>query len=426
MLLKSARIDEAVGAMNANGLHNKRVRGTLAMSVQHIITTLEFKLYPTKAQEITLTTWLRTACWTYNRCLEQRVKAYRRRSESISFNDQSALLTGWRNRIERLQDCPTLFLRDSLRRVDRGFAAFFRRLGAGQKPGFPRFRSHRRYNSLECLQSGNYISTRTIRIPKLAKVRARGRFGIAGQQKLLRIIRRASGWYAQVVIDTGAVVPEPVVAPVAPIGIDVGLNTFAALSNGEQVNNPRFLRKAEAKLKRAQRKVSRCKRGSHNRRKAVKKLARQHERVGAQRKDFAHQTARRLVNRFDLIAFEALNIIGLSRTRLAKSVHDAAWGIFLAILTCKAAYAGCRTVAVDPRGTSQTCPNCGALAKKKLSEREHRCPCGLTADRDAVAAQVILARALGVAGAGGGHGLCAAIGASHPDETRNLDDVTHY
>jgi putative transposase len=193
----------------------------------------------------------------------------------------------------------------------------------------------------------------------------------------------------------------PVVhTPGDSVGIDVGLESFATLSTGEKIQNPRFFRKSEKKLKRLQRRLSRKRKGSQNRRKIVKKLARQHEKIKAQRRDFAHQTSRNLVNRFGRIAVEDLNIKGLAKTKLAKSILDAAWGLFFFYLTYKAEEAGKTMVKVDPRGTSQTCPSCGEIQKKILSDRIHQCSgCGLVLDRDHAAALVILDRAVGVAAA---------------------------
>lgn len=369
------------------------------MSVQTILRTVEFKLYPSAEQAKTLDSWLGACCWVYNRALEQRTKAYKRRGESPTLYDQCKLLTEWRDRMERLRLVPAQFERDALRRVDRGMKSFFRRCKAGEKPGYPRFRSRHRYNSLECLAPGKYLRGNKITVPVLGSIRCRG-IGqdVSGVQKLLRIIRRPSGWYAQILFERTVEIPDCV--PDAEIGIDMGLNSFAVLSDGEVIENPRFARKSEAKKKRLQRRVSRKQKGSKNRCKAVKRLARHHERVAAQRKDFAHQQSRRLVNRFGLIAHEDLNIKGLAKSKLSKSILDAAWGLFLGYLRSKAECASCRIVAVDPRGTSQECPSCGAIRKKTLSERIHSCPCGMPPiDRDHAAAQVILSRAAGVAAA---------------------------
>jgi putative transposase len=358
--------------------------------------SVEFKLYLNKGQEGTLNSWLRICCDIYNRALEARIKTYEATKKPLSLYDQQVELTQWRKE-ERIAGCPSEFERDALRRLDRGMRAFFQRLKLGQKPGFPRFRSWQRYASMECLYARNYLRGSRILVPGIGLVPGRGfHQDASGKQKSIRIIKRASGWYAQILCERTLPV-VPITGPA--IGIDVGLESFATLSTGEEIENPRFFRKSEKKLKRLQRRLSRKKKGSQNRKKAVKKLARQHEKIKAQRQDFAHQLSRRLINRFGLIAVEDLNIKGLAKTKLAKSILDAAWGQFLFYLTYKAEEAGKRVVKVDPRGTSQTCPSCGEIQKKVLSDRTHRCPCGLVLDRDHAAALVILDRAAGVAAA---------------------------
>ena len=173
----------------------------------------------------------------------------------------------------------------------------------------------------------------------------------------------------------------------------LGLTSFAVLADGSEIVNPRYYREAEARLRRAQRKVARRKKGSHRRRKAVCELQRAHAYVLNQRRDFLHKQSRRLVDEHGMIAVEDLNVKGLARTNLAKSVHDAGWSMFLAMLAYKAENAGRRLLRVDPRGTSQTCP-CGSKVPKTLRDRWHDCSaCGLSASRDHVSAQLILSRA---------------------------------
>jgi putative transposase len=325
--------------------------------------------------------------------LEQRIKAYKRRKESVQYNTQQALLTEWRERMEELRLVPCAFERDALRRVDRGMKAFFRRVKAGQKAGFPRFRSWKRYNSMECLAVGTYLKGDRIRVPNMGMIRCRGRLLPEGKQRALRVIRKPSGWYAQVLLDDGKQAPETRPVQTA-IGVDVGLNAFATMSDGSKIENPRFGRKAANKLRALQRQLARKDKGSENRKRAVKAVARQHERIADQRKYFCHQISTDLIRRYDLVAFENLNIAGMARTRFAKSILDAGWGTFTQQLTVKAANAGRLAVAVNPRGTSQECPDCGAIAKKNLSERTHYCSCGLITDRDTASARVILARAM--------------------------------
>ncbi len=358
--------------------------------------THEFKLYPTKSQEATLETWLRRCCWVYNRALEHRIKAYKRRKQSVSRYEQYNLLAEWRKRISCLSSVPSDFQRDAMRRVDLGMKAFFRRFQAGEKPGFPRFKSSRRYNSMAILDPRSYVHGNKIRIPKIGLIKCSGQDDIPTSQKSLKIIRRASGWYAQVVVETDA---EQFVSTGEYVGVDVGLTSFAALSTGETIENPRWARRSQRQVAHAQRRVSRRKKGSKNRRKAVKRVAMAHEKITSQRKDFCHQLSRRLVNEYDLIAIEKLNVTGLSRGRLSRSIMDAGWSILFQQLTYKAESAGKLVVAVDPRGTSQTCPECGVVKKKELRERVHACNCGCVIDRDVAAARVILSRALRVVGA---------------------------
>jgi putative transposase len=359
-----------------------------------MIRTFEYKLYPNKSQVQVLDRWLGVCCWVYNKALEMRIKAYKRRGEQVSLYNQYTFLTEWRGRMDWIRAVPLGFLRDAVRRVDLGMKAFFRRLKTGERPGFPRFRSRHRYNSLEYAAVGNYLVGDRIRVPNMGRIRCRGRLLPEGQQRVLRIIRRASGWYAQIVLDDGQ--QPPTMRPVKlAIGIDLGLTHFAALSDGTFIDNPRWGQRSAHKLRALQRRVSRRQKGSKRRRKAVKALQRQHERIAAQRRCFCHEHTSILVQKYDLIAYENLNIKGLARTRFAKSILDAAWGTFCNQLSVKAEWAGRSAVAVDPHGTSQTCPNCGRVKPKELSERWHSCECGCECERDHAAAQVILARALG-------------------------------
>lgn len=361
--------------------------------------TIEAKLYLTPAQITILEAWLRTCCAIYNRALEQRKKAYCRRGESLTYNQQQSLLTKQRSRGGELGMLPVLIERDALRRVDRGMQAFFRRLKSGEKPGFPRFRSHRRYDSLEFAGIGSYVRTGDLlMIPKLGLVKFRsGPQQIPKTQRVLRIIRRASGWYAQVIVDQVKTIGD--LEDCGPIGLDMGLESFATTSNGEQIENPRFYRKSMKRRRGLQRSISRKRRGSKNRRKAVLKLRKHEEKVALQRRNFCHQHSTELVRKHPLIAVEKLNIKGMSRSRFAKSIADAGWGTFLSQLAYKAASAGRELVAVNPSGTSQECPDCGAVRKKSLSERSHSCACGLRCHRDHASARVILARALVATGA---------------------------
>ena len=362
--------------------------------------TIEFKLLLQPAQIKTLESWMRTCCRIHSLALEMRKKAWERRKENVNYNAQQGWLTGLRSRKEQVKDAPCEFERDALRRVDKAFKAFFRRCKEGGAPGFPRFRSAIRYNSMECLRSGTYVrSDGMVSVPRLGLVKIRsGNQRIPKSQKLLRIIRRASGWYGQVVVDEVKVIKN--LEDHGSIGIDVGVESLATLSDGSKIENPRFYRKSETKLRGLQRSVSRKKKGSKNRKRAIRRLARHHERVALQRRNFCHQHSTELVRKHPVIAVEKLKVANMVKNRhLSKSISDAGWNTFTTQLTVKAANAGRLVVAVNPAGTSQTCPDCGNVRKKKLSERTHSCACGLKCHRDHASARVILARALGATGA---------------------------
>ncbi|MEH2198659.1 RNA-guided endonuclease InsQ/TnpB family protein [Nostoc sp.] len=193
--------------------------------------------------------------------------------------------------------------------------------------------------------------------------------------KTASVTKKADGYYVNLSLDDKTV---PTVKPDFNvdniIGIDVGLIDFYVGSDNTRIAAPKYLRKAERKLKSAQRKVSRRNKGSNRRKKAIQKLGKQHKKVADTRKDFHFKTANTLLNNYDVVAVEKLNIKGLAVGRLAKSVNDAGWGQFISILSNKAENAGLKVIAVNPNGTSQECSNCGTKVKKPLSQRMHNCP----------------------------------------------------
>jgi putative transposase len=214
----------------------------------------------------------------------------------------------------------------------------------------------------------------------------------------MRLTADAAGhWYVTLACIDVPVKPLPVTG--CDVGVDLGLVHFAATSDGTIFPNPRPLAAARITLERAHRRVSRRVRGSHRRRIAVHLLARHHQRVRNIRRENHISVAKALVERNDTIFVEALNIKGLAGGMLSKSVSDAGWGDFLRWLHVKAEEAGRTVVEVNPRGTSQTCPACGLVAPKLLSQRVHRCVCGLVCDRDVVAARVILGLGTSLRGA---------------------------
>ncbi|AFZ37946.1 transposase, IS605 OrfB family [Stanieria cyanosphaera PCC 7437] len=216
------------------------------------------------------------------------------------------------------------------------------------------------------------------------------------QIKRIRLIKRADGYYAQFCIDQKRL--EDCTPTHNALGLDVGLESFYTDSNGDKVENPRFLRKAEKKLKRLQRSLSRKRGGSNNRSKARQKLARQHLKVSRQRKDFAVKLARCVMISNDIVVIENLNIKGLARTRMAKSVTDASWSLFRQWLEYFAKVFQRKLVAVNPNYTSQDCSSCGERVKKSLSTRTHICECGIVLCRDHNAAINILNKGLDAVG----------------------------
>jgi putative transposase len=282
-------------------------------------------------------------------------------------------------------------LQDTLRRLDKTYKAFFARMKRGQKAGFPRFKGRNRYDSFTYPQSGFELGTK-LQLSKIGSIKIKQHRDIEGEIKTLTIRREAGCWYACFSVEY-----QPTVLPhnSKNIGIDVGLEAFATLSDGTRIENHRYYQAAQANLRRAQRKVARRQnKKSKRRRKAILLLQKAHQHVANQRKDFQHKLSTQLVQKFGMIAVEDLNIRGLSAGILGKAVHDVAWSSFLNMLAYKAANAGRQVIKVDPKYTSQECPTCHALEKKSLSERVHRCDCGLTIGRDHAAAFVILGRGL--------------------------------
>lgn len=278
-------------------------------------------------------------------------------------------------------------------RLDKAFKSFFARVKRGDKPGFPRFRSFRRYDSLTYLEYGKgakIMPTGKLRIQGAGHIKMKMHRPIKGRIKTTTIKREAGRWFTSFVVEF---TPTPLPENLDAIGIDVGLSSFATMSDGTEIANPGFFKNGQAKLRIAGRRVSRRKKGSNRRRKAVLLLQRAHAHVAAQRSDFHHKLSRQLVNQFGLIVVEDLNVKGLAGGMLAKAVSDVGWSQFFRMTEYKAEWAGRRFVKVDPRGTSQTCI-CGERVPKKLSDRWHLCPkCEASMSRDEMSAQIILSRA---------------------------------
>jgi putative transposase len=293
-------------------------------------------------------------------------------------------------------------MRDPLRRVDRAFKAFFRRCKSGEKPGCPRFRSRDRYHSFAV--NLPVVRERSIRIPKLGDIRIRGGRPVSGVPKVLIVKRVGTRWDVRVVCDLGPSPERGIVA--SAVGIDLGVSAFVTLSDGRQIENPRWTKQSQKKLTMASQRVARKKKGSKNCLKAKELLRRAYQSAANARLNYCHHVSKWLVDHYDLIAHENLAIRNLTRSAkgtvekpgrnvaqksgLNRSILDAAWGILLHQLAYKAESAGRTVIRVNPRGTSQRCSQCGQTIAKTLAERRHICVCGTNLDRDHNAALNIL------------------------------------
>jgi putative transposase len=340
----------------------------------------KYRLQPNASQEHVLNEWRLQCCAIYNAALEQRIAYWRKAGQSITRYDQQAQLTELRAADPTFAAVPALVQRSALRRIDLAYQSFFRRCKAGEAPGFPRFRSQQRYDSfaIGCVT----VKKDRVRVPKLGHVKLNLYRPIEGTIKNV-ILRRdgADKWWIVFQCDVGD--PPPKVLIKSTVGIDVGLTTLTTLSTGAQIQNPRYFKHSHAQLKLRQQDLCRKQQGSKNRDRARILVAKTHAHVHNQRLNHAREEAKKIVERYDLISHEKLNIRGLAGGMLAKSVHDASWGLLLRAIACKAECAGKTIVAVDPRGTSQRCSRCATIVKKTLADRVHNCPhCGLVLDRD--------------------------------------------
>jgi putative transposase len=353
--------------------------------------TFKYKLLPTPEQEQTMAFVLRRCRELYNAALQERRDAWQKCRKRITCTHQSTELPAIKEVRPEYHDIHSQVLQDVLTRLDRAFQAFFRRVAAGEQPGYPRFQGQRRFNSFTYKQFGNgaTLDNGLLVLSKIGRIAIRWSRPLQGTVKTVTITHEADGWYCCFSCAEVPILPLPRTG--RETGIDVGLKVFLITAEGEPVENPRHYRRAERELKKAQRRVSRRKKDSTRRRTAVQLLARKHQKVRRQRNDFHHKTALDLVRAYDIIYLEDLRVANMVRNHhLAKSISDAGWAQFRSILEGKAACAGRRVIAVPAASTSQDCSGCGARVEKSLSVRTHVCTsCGLILDRDQNAAKNI-------------------------------------
>jgi putative transposase len=357
-------------------------------------TAYQYRLHLTRGQQRLLEQQLEECRWVYNQTLAARRDAWEQRQETLGLYDTQALLPDWKAERCSLKLVHSQVLQNVQVRVDLAFKAFFRRVKAGESEvGYPRFKGFGRYDSMTYPQYGNgaRLEGNRLILSKIGAVLINLHRLVEGRIKTVTLRHASTGkWFVAFAVEREGIALADV--PEAAVGVDVGLEKFATLSTGETIDNPRFFRGDEHDLKRAQRRLSEQPKGTLERARRRKVVARIHERIANRRKNFAHQQSRKLVKRFGVIVFEDLSITRMIKNHcLAKSIADAAWNQLASYTHYKAEDAGRVYVEIDPRGSSQRCSRCGAAVKKHLSMRMHQCPhCGLEIDRDLNAAYNIL------------------------------------
>ncbi len=352
--------------------------------------TFKYRIFPTKAQTSVMEATLNLCRELYNSALQERREAWKLNRINISNQDQEKQLPEIKTIREDLNSVYSQVLQDVLKRVDRSFQNFFRRVKRKEKAGFPRFQNKFRYNSFTYKQLGFSLSDGKLSLSKIGQVKIKLHRKIIGKVKTLTISRDSCGkWFACFSVETVKESLEPINKSV---GIDVGLKTFCTISDGTEIDNSRFFRNSAQVLATAQRRLSKQPKGSKERHKKRKIVAKIHNRIKNRRTNFAHQVSRFLVNSYDRIFFEDLNVKGMMKNPcLAKSIGDAAWNQTVQYTQYKAENAGRIVRTVNPRNTSQICSSCGETVKKDLSVRIHHClKCGLEICRDLNAAKNIL------------------------------------
>ncbi|MCX4632165.1 transposase [Streptomyces sp. NBC_01443] len=392
-----------------------------------MIRAYKFLMRPTVGQTITLGEMLRDHCSLYNGALQERRDAWRHVSKtSVKYGQQSAQLKEIRAFDPDRQGRWSFSSQQAtLRRLDKAFAAFFRRVKSGEAPGYPRFRGVSWFDTVDFPKDGDgcrwdatpHDRVTRVRFQGVGHVKVNQHRPVVGRVKTVSVKREGKHWY--VVLTTEQPRPEPLSPTGSVVGIDMGVASFLTTSSGEHVANPRHGRKAAAILKAAQQALARFPRVRRDKRtanhqRAVTKVAGLHRKVRRQRLDHAHKTALGLVREHDFIAHEDLKICNMSKTPapkpdpeapggflpnggaakagLNRSISDAGWGVFLTILHAKAESAGREVIAVDPRNTSRTCPECGHVAaeNRPTQEKFHCVSCGHQAHTDTVGALNVL------------------------------------
>jgi putative transposase len=361
-----------------------------------MLRAFKYRLFPNRQQQRLLEQQLEECRWLYNHLLAERRDAWEQRQESLRYYDQAMTLPILKATRPELAQVNAQALQNVAVRIDLAFKAFFRRVKAGEAPGYPRFRGKGRYESITYPQvpSGCKLDAdgKRLRLHGVGLVKIVLHRPFEGTPKTATVHRSSTG-KRYVCFSCERPEPSPLPATGRQVGIDVGLKTFATFSTGQEIANPRFFRVEETALAKVQRAHSKVEKGTPERAKHRRAVARAQERIAWRRGDFAHQHSRRIADGYDLIAVEDLSINRMTHNHcLAKSIYDAAWSQFASLLSYKAAWAGRKYVVVNPAYTSQDCSGCGHRQTLSLADRIYTCPCcGIILDRDYNAAKNILA-----------------------------------
>jgi len=375
--------------------------------------TFRYLLQPTARQRVDLERLLGLQCELYNAALEARKGAWEKERRSVSYTLDCATLTQTRAVRPDLFEFGITVCRGSLKRLDRAYCAFYRRCSANEKPGYPRFKSKTRFDSVQWEDTKSWrldTGAKRLRVQGIGNIQVRLHRPLRGTPKAITIKRVGRRWW----VNIRCVGVEAVTLPRTgrEIGIDMGVCALVATSDGELVAEGRFGARAQERLREAQRALSTKVRGSGLRRRAAEAVGQAHRKVSNQRRDLAHQLSRRLVNHHDLIAIEDLKVSSMLRrpkprpddkggfqangasakAGLNRSISDAGWGLLRSYLAYKVEETGRELIAVDPRNTSVRCSRCGHIApENRVSQAEFRCQdCRYVAHADINAACNIL------------------------------------
>lgn len=354
--------------------------------IKYMRKTFKYRLYPSKLQTTKMNNVLEQTRWVYNETLALRKNAWETEKKSISLYDTSKKLPEWKKSKPELKHVQSQVLQNAQLRVDLAFKAFWKRCKAGENPGFPRFKGMGWYKSITYPQSGFRPHPDSVYLSKIGRIDITLHRPIEGTIKTCTVKRTFTDkWFVYFSCEIES--PKPIPKTGKVVGFDLGLLTYVQCSDGSKIDKPRFFKQEQHTLAKVQKRLSKTK-SSRNK----SSVAFVHERIRNKREDFCHKASKKLVDKYDLIIHEDLDTKSmLEQKKFSKSISDAAWGTLIQFLTYKAASAGRTVRAVDPRGTSQRCSQCGIVVKKDLSVRVHNCShCGLKINRDLNAALNIL------------------------------------